>query len=37
LSLAKGDADIVLELIGGDEGIARQLVETRARQQEACG
>jgi homoserine dehydrogenase len=28
LSLAKGDADVVVELIGGDEGIARQLVET---------
>src|SRR4051812_26103133 len=28
LSLAKGNADIVVELIGGDEGIARQLVET---------
>jgi len=27
LSLAKGDADIVVELIGGDEGVARQLVE----------
>ena len=28
LSLAKGDADLVVELIGGEEGIARQLVET---------
>ncbi len=28
LSLAKGDADVVVELIGGDEGIARELVET---------
>ncbi|HZQ39418.1 MAG TPA: homoserine dehydrogenase [Rhizomicrobium sp.] len=28
LSLALGDADVVVELIGGDEGIARQLVET---------
>jgi homoserine dehydrogenase len=28
LSLATGDADVVVELIGGDEGIARQLVET---------
>lgn len=28
LSLAQGDADVVVELIGGDEGIARQLVET---------
>src|SRR3954468_19328663 len=28
LSLAKGEADLVVELIGGDEGIARQLVET---------
>jgi len=28
LSLAKGDADIVVELIGGDEGVARQLVES---------
>jgi homoserine dehydrogenase len=28
LSLAKGDADMVVELIGGEEGIARQLVET---------
>src|SRR6478752_2425660 len=28
LSLASGDADIVVELIGGEEGIARQLVET---------
>jgi len=28
LSLASGDADVVVELIGGDEGIARQLVET---------
>jgi len=27
LALAKGDADVVVELIGGDEGIARQLVE----------
>jgi homoserine dehydrogenase len=28
LSLAKGEADVVVELIGGEEGIARQLVET---------
>jgi homoserine dehydrogenase len=28
LSLAGGDADVVVELIGGDEGIARRLVET---------
>jgi homoserine dehydrogenase len=28
LSLASGDADVVVELIGGDEGIARRLVET---------
>ena len=28
LDLAKGDADLVVELIGGEEGIARQLVET---------
>ena len=28
LDLAQGDADVVVELIGGDEGIARQLVET---------
>src|SRR5665213_490144 len=28
MALAKGNADIVVELIGGDEGIARQLVET---------
>lgn len=28
LSLAKGNADIVVELIGGDEGVARRLVET---------
>jgi len=28
LALAKGDADVVVELIGGEEGIARQLVET---------
>jgi homoserine dehydrogenase len=28
LSLAKGDADVVVELIGGEEGIARRLVET---------
>ncbi|HYS45365.1 MAG TPA: homoserine dehydrogenase, partial [Rhizomicrobium sp.] len=28
LSLAKGDADLVVELIGGEEGIARRLVET---------
>ena len=28
LVLSKGDADIVVELIGGDEGIARALVET---------
>jgi homoserine dehydrogenase len=27
LSLASGDADVVVELIGGEEGIARQLVE----------
>ena len=28
LTLASGDADLVVELIGGDEGMARQLVET---------
>ncbi len=28
LALAKGDADLVVELIGGEEGIARALVET---------
>lgn len=28
LALAQGDADCVVELIGGDEGIARQLVES---------
>jgi homoserine dehydrogenase len=28
LALATGDADCVVELIGGDEGVARQLVET---------
>ena len=28
LELSKGDADIVVELIGGDEGISRALVET---------
>jgi homoserine dehydrogenase len=28
LCLARGDADVVVELIGGDDGIARQLVET---------
>ena len=28
LALATGDADLVVELIGGEEGIARQLVET---------
>ncbi len=28
LALAKGDADLVVELIGGEEGVARQLVET---------
>jgi homoserine dehydrogenase len=28
LSLAEGNADVVVELIGGEEGIARQLVET---------
>jgi homoserine dehydrogenase len=28
LALAKGDADLVVELIGGDEGAARALVET---------
>ena len=28
LLLAKGDADVVVELIGGDEGVAKQLVET---------
>ena len=28
LALAKGDADVVVELIGGDEGVARHLVET---------
>ena len=27
LSLAKSDADVVVELIGGEEGVARQLVE----------
>jgi homoserine dehydrogenase len=27
LALASGDADLVVELIGGDEGVARQLVE----------
>jgi homoserine dehydrogenase len=27
LALAKSDADVVVELIGGDEGVARQLVE----------
>jgi homoserine dehydrogenase len=27
LALAKSDADVVVELIGGDEGIARELVE----------
>jgi homoserine dehydrogenase len=28
LALAKSDADVVVELIGGDEGVARQLVES---------
>ena len=28
LALANSDADVVVELIGGDEGVARQLVET---------
>ena len=28
MALASGDADIVVELIGGEEGVARQLVET---------
>src|ERR1700753_793772 len=28
LTLANSDADVVVELIGGDEGVARQLVET---------
>ena len=28
LSLASGEADVVVELIGGEEGIARKLVET---------
>lgn len=28
LALATGDADCVVELIGGDEGVARELVET---------
>src|SRR5262249_37978202 len=28
MSLAGGNADVVVELIGGEEGIARQLVET---------
>src|SRR5471032_210498 len=28
LALAKGEADLVVELIGGEEGVARQLVET---------
>ena len=28
LTLAHGDADLVVELIGGDEGVARTLVET---------
>ena len=27
LALAKGDADVVVELIGGEEGVARELVE----------
>ena len=27
MALAKGDADVVVELIGGEEGVARQLVE----------
>ncbi|HEY8254056.1 MAG TPA: homoserine dehydrogenase [Rhizomicrobium sp.] len=31
LALASGDADVVVELIGGEEGIARQLVETALR------
>jgi homoserine dehydrogenase len=28
LGLAQGDADVVVELIGGEEGVARKLVET---------
>jgi len=28
LALARGEADLVVELIGGEEGVARQLVET---------
>lgn len=28
VQLASGDADVVVELIGGDEGVARKLVET---------
>ncbi|HVV28297.1 MAG TPA: homoserine dehydrogenase [Rhizomicrobium sp.] len=28
LDLARGEADLVVELIGGEEGVARQLVET---------
>src|SRR6185312_13742607 len=28
LALASGDADLVVELIGGEEGVARHLVET---------
>ena len=31
LALASGDADVVVELIGGEEGVARQLVETALR------
>ncbi len=31
LALARGDADLVVELIGGDEGVARELVETALR------
>ena len=36
LSLAKGDADVVVELIGGDEGVARQLVENEHRIRQAA-
>ncbi|HEY1708436.1 MAG TPA: homoserine dehydrogenase [Rhizomicrobium sp.] len=31
VALATGPADVVVELIGGDEGVARQLVETALR------
>ena len=31
LALARADADVVVELIGGEDGIARKLVEARAR------